>query len=35
MNNLRQADDTTLVAGGKEALETFLMTMKEESEKLP
>ena len=32
MNNLRQADDTILMAGGEEALETFLMTTKEESE---
>ena len=31
--NLRYADDTTLMAGGKEGLKSLLMKMKEESEK--
>ena len=34
INNLRYADDTTLMAESKEELETLLMTVKEESEKL-
>ena len=33
MNNLRYADDTTLMAESKEELRTFLMMVKEESEK--
>ena len=33
MNNLRYADDTTLMAESKEELRTFLMRVKEESEK--
>ena len=32
-NNLRYADDTTLMAESKEGLESLLMTVKEESEK--
>ena len=32
INNLRYADDTTLVAESKEELKSFLMNMKEESE---
>ena len=32
-NNLRYADDTTLMAGSKEELKCFLMKVKEESEK--
>ena len=32
-NNLRYADDTTLMAESKEALKSLLMKMKEESEK--
>ena len=32
-NNLRYADDTTLMAGSKEELKSLLMKMKEESEK--
>ena len=32
-NNLRYADDTTLMAESKEGLERLLMTVKEESEK--
>ena len=32
-NNLRHADDTTLMAGSEEELKIFLMRMKEESEK--
>ena len=32
-NNLRYADDTTLLAGSKEEVKSFLMKMKEESEK--
>ena len=34
INNLRYADDTTLMAESKEELKNFLMKMKEESEKL-
>ena len=33
INNLRYADDTTLLAESKEELESYLMKMKEESEK--
>ena len=33
INNLRYADDTTLVAESKEELESLLMKLKEESEK--
>ena len=33
-NNLRYADDTTLMAESKEALKSLLMKMKEESEKV-
>ena len=33
VNNLRYADDTTLMAESKEELKSFLMNMKEESEK--
>ena len=33
MNNLRYADDTTLMAKSKEELKSFLMKVKEESEK--
>ena len=33
INNLRYADDTTLMAGSKEALKSFLMKVTEESEK--
>ena len=33
MNNLRYADDTTLMAENKEGLKSLLMRMKEESEK--
>ena len=33
MNNLRYADDTTLTTESKEQLKTFLMKVKEESEK--
>ena len=33
-NNLRYADDTTLMAESEEELKSFLMTMKEENEKL-
>ena len=32
-NNLRYTDDTTLMAESKEQLKTFLMKVKEESEK--
>ena len=32
INNLRQADDTTLTAENKEELKSFLMKVKEESE---
>ena len=31
MNNLRYADDTTLMAESEEALKSFLMKVKEES----
>ena len=34
INNLRYADDTTLVAESKEELKSLLMKLKEESEKL-
>ena len=34
MNNLRYADDTTLVAKSEEELKSLLMKMKEESKKL-
>ena len=34
INNLRDADDTTLMAEGKEELKSLLMKVKEESEKL-
>ena len=34
MNNLRYADDTTLMAGSEEELKSILMKMKEESEKV-
>ena len=33
INNLRHADDTTLMAESKEELKSFLMKVKEESEK--
>ena len=33
INNLRYADDTTLIAESKEKLNSFLMKVKEESEK--
>ena len=33
INNLRYADDTTLMAEGEEELESFLMSVKEDSEK--
>ena len=33
VNNLRYADDTTLMAESKEKLKSFLMKVKEESEK--
>ena len=33
INNLRYADDTTLMAESKEELESFLMKVKKESEK--
>jgi len=33
INNLRYADDTTLVAESKEELKSLLMRVKEESEK--
>ena len=33
-NNLRYADDTTVMAESKEELESLLMTVKEESEKV-
>ena len=33
INNLRYADDTTLMAGNKEELKSLLMKVKEESEK--
>ena len=34
MNNLRYADDTTLMAESKEELQSLLMKVKEESEKV-
>ena len=34
INNLRYADDTTLMAESEEELESFVMKVKEESEKL-
>ena len=34
INNLRYADDTTLMAESKEALKSLLMKVKEESENL-
>ena len=34
INNLRYADDTTLLAEGKEELKSLLMKVKEESEKV-
>ena len=34
INNLRYADDTTLMAESKEELKHFLMKVKEESEKV-
>ena len=34
VNNLRYADDTTLMAESKEELTSFLMKVKEESEKV-
>ena len=34
LNNLRYADDTTLVAESEEELKSFLMRVKEESEKV-
>ena len=34
INNLRYADDTTLMAESKQELNSFLMKMKEESEKV-
>ena len=34
INNLRYADNTTLMAESKEELKSFLMSMKEESENL-
>ena len=33
INNLRYADDTTLIAESKEELKSLLMSVKEESEK--
>ena len=33
INNLRHADDTTLMAESEEELKTFLMKVKEQSEK--
>ena len=33
-NNLRYADDTTLMAGSEEELKSLLMKVKEESEKV-
>ena len=33
INNLRYADNTPLMAGSKEELKSFLMSVKEESEK--
>ena len=34
ISNLRYADDTTLIAESKEELKSFLMKVKEESEKV-
>ena len=34
INNLRYADDTTLMVGSEEKLKNLLMKVKEESEKL-
>ena len=34
INNLRYADDTTLMAGSEEELKSLLMKVKEESKKL-
>ena len=34
INNLRYADDTTLMAGSKKELKSLLMKVKEESEKI-
>ena len=34
INNLRYADDTTLMAGSKEELKSVLMRVKEENEKV-
>ena len=34
INNLRYADDTTLMAKSEEELKSFLMKVKEESEKI-
>ena len=34
INNLRYADDTTLMAESEEELKSFVMKLKEESEKL-
>ena len=34
INNLRYADDTTLIAGSKEELKSLLIKVKEESEKV-
>ena len=34
INNLRHTDDTTLMAESEEELKSFLMKVKEESEKL-
>ena len=34
INNLRYADNTTLMAGSEEELKSFLMKVKEESEKV-
>ena len=34
INNLRYADDTTLIAESKQELKSLLMKVKEESEKL-
>ena len=34
INNLRYADDTTLMAESEEELKSFLITVKEESEKV-
>ena len=34
INNFRYADNTTLMAESKEELKSFLMSVKEESEKL-